>query len=290
MCQGHATLSPAVSRRLALSALTASLVAGLGACSDAAPGPAGNVSALAAPDAVQAAALVDAGAAATPPVPVAVPVPVATKRIRKSFIPDVGLPPIVNGLAPVITRIPTKHPVVFLTIDDGGTKNPDMPALMSGYDYPATIFLAQTYVKDNPAFFKQFESQGSLIENHTISHNVNMVQKMGYADQLAEITGMQGFVKDQYGRLPTLFRPPGGAYSNVMRKAVADAGLKAVITWEAKANAGKMDYQYGNALRPGDIVLMHFRPEFAADLGAFRQAQLEAGLEVVLLEDFLGVR
>lgn len=34
---------------------------------------------------------------------------------------------------------------------------------------------------------------------------------------------------------------------------------------------------------------MHFRPEFAADLAAFRAAQQAAGLEVVLLEDFLGV-
>jgi hypothetical protein len=95
------------------------------------------------------------------------------------------------------------------------------------------------------------------------------------------------YAQQQYGRRPTLFRPPGGAYSNVMRKAVADAGLKAIITWEAKANAGQMDYQVGNVLRPGDIVLMHFRPEFAADFAAFRQAQLAAGLEVVLLEEFL---
>jgi hypothetical protein len=34
---------------------------------------------------------------------------------------------------------------------------------------------------------------------------------------------------------------------------------------------------------------MHFRPEFAPDLAAFRQAQLAAGLKVVLLEEFLGV-
>ena len=40
-------------------------------------------------------------------------------------------------------------------------------------------------------------------------------------------------------------------------------------------------------LSAGDIILMHFRPEFAADFVAFRQAQLAAGLEVVLLEDFL---
>ena len=100
---------------------------------------------------------------------------------------------------------------------------------------------------------------------------------------------MQDYAQQQYGRRPTLFRPPGGAYSTAMRQAVAAAGMKAIITWETKSNAGHMDYQYGNALRPGDIVLMHFRPEFAADLAAFRAAQLAAGLEVVLLEDFLGV-
>ncbi|HEY8754496.1 MAG TPA: polysaccharide deacetylase family protein [Arthrobacter sp.] len=235
------------------------------------------------------AAITDPPATDPPAAASAAPLPTATKRIRKSFIPDVGLPPVQNGLAPVITRIPTKNPVVFLTIDDGGTKNPEMAALMTQYDYPATIFLAQMFVKDNPAFFKQFNAQGSLIENHTISHNLNMVRDLNYNQQLAEINAMQAFCQEQYGRRPTLFRPPGGAYSNVMRKAVADAGLKAIITWEAKANAGRMDYQYGNALRPGDIVLMHFRPEFAADLAAFRQAQLAAGLEVVLLEDFLGV-
>ncbi len=46
------------------------------------------------------------------------------KRIRRSFIPDFKLPPVQNGLAPVLTKIETKHPVVFLTIDDGITRTP----------------------------------------------------------------------------------------------------------------------------------------------------------------------
>ncbi|HET7138700.1 MAG TPA: polysaccharide deacetylase family protein [Arthrobacter sp.] len=285
MCQVEPQREPAgLNRRGALAALGASLLSGVAGCADA--GPVSDRSS--GPDA--SATTSDPNGTELPVAASAVSeAPAPTKRIRKSFIPDVGLPPVQNGLAPVITRIPTKHPVVFLTIDDGGTKNPEMPALLTQFDYPATIFLAQTFVKDNPVFFKQFHTQGSLIENHTISHNLNMVRDLNYNQQLAEINGMQGFCQEQYGRRPTLFRPPGGAYSNVMRKAVADAGLKAIVTWEAKANAGRMDYQYGNALRPGDIVLMHFRPEFAADLAAFRQAQLAAGLEVLLLEDFLGV-
>ena len=179
--------------------------------------------------------------------------------------------------------------MVFLTIDDGITKPPQMPALMADSGLPATLFPTRNFVRDNPGYLKDFQSQGSLVENHTVSHNINMVTQMSYAQQLAEITAMQDYAQRQFGRRPALFRPPGIAYSNTMRKAVADPGLKAIITWEAKANAGHMDYQVGNALRPGDIVLMHFRPEFAATLAAFRQAQLAAGLEVVLLEDFLGV-
>ncbi|WP_347877618.1 polysaccharide deacetylase family protein [Paenarthrobacter sp. MSM-2-10-13] len=189
----------------------------------------------------------------------------------------------------MLTKIETKHPVVFLTIDDGNIKTPESIKLMTEYDYPASLFLTKDTVADNPAFFNAFKAQGSLIENHTVTHNINMVRQWGYQQQFNDMVGMQEYAFQHYGRRPTLFRPPGGAYSNVMRQAVADAGMKAIVTWEAKANAGKMDYQVGNSLRPGDIVLMHFRAEFAADLAAFRAAQLAAGLEVVLLEDFLGV-
>jgi peptidoglycan-N-acetylglucosamine deacetylase len=291
MCEHHPEVLPAApGRRAALGLLGASLTAALVAC--AAPGsttPAAAAGSVAGPrPALPPLLTVGQRQAAVPTAPATLRRP-GNKRIRRSFIPDFKLPPVLNGLAPVLTRIETRHPVVFLTIDDGVTRTPEMVRLMTEYDYPASIFLTRNFVQDDPAFFKQFAAQGSLVENHTVSHNINMVSQLGYQQQLAEMTGMQDYAQQQFGRRPALFRPPGGAYSSAMRQAVAAAGMKAVVTWEAKANAGRMDYQYGNALRPGDIVLMHFRPEFAADLAAFRAAQLAAGLEVVLLEDFLGV-
>ncbi|MDN3935608.1 polysaccharide deacetylase family protein [Arthrobacter sp. YD4] len=186
--------------------------------------------------------------------------------------------------------MPTKHPVVFLTIDDGAVKSPESVRLLAANDLPASLFLTKNTIRDKPGFFRAFMEQGSLVENHTISHNVNMTTQWGYQRQLEDIAGMQEFAVQEYGRTPTLFRPPGGAYSTAMRQAVAAAGLKAIVTWEAKANVGRMDYQYGNSLRPGDIVLMHFRADFSADFAAFRAAQLAAGLEVVLLEEFLGIQ
>ncbi|WP_458107566.1 polysaccharide deacetylase family protein [Arthrobacter sp. R3-55] len=280
-------------RRAALGILGASLLAGLTACTGAesstpALAPSGAAGSPEAPGPNGALAVGgEIPTSSASPIPTATPTP--TKRIRRSFIPDYQLPPITGGLAPVITKIQTKHPVVFLTIDDGNIKTPESVKLMAEYDYPASLFLTKDTVADDPAFFNAFKAQGSLVENHTVSHNINMVRQWGYQQQLNDMVGMQEYAFANYGRRPTLFRPPGGAYSTVMRQAVADAGMKAIVTWEAKANAGKMDYQVGNSLRPGDIVLMHFRAEFAADLAAFRAAQLAAGLEVVLLEDFLGV-
>jgi len=298
MFGGHSAVPVSTpSRRAVFSVLGASVVAGLTACTAAESStpvltPSGAAASPEVPGANGALAVggeVPTSSASPALTPSPTPTPTATKRIRRAFIPDYQLPPIVGGLAPVITKIETKHPVVFLTIDDGNIKTPESIKLMAEYDYPSSLFLTRDTIADNPAFFNAFKAQGSLIENHTVTHNINMVRQWGYQQQLNDMVGMQEYALQHYGRRPTLFRPPGGAYSNVMRQAVADAGMKAIVTWEAKANAGKMDYQVGNSLRPGDIVLMHFRAEFAADLAAFRAAQLAAGLEVVLLEDFLGV-
>ncbi|WP_251039417.1 polysaccharide deacetylase family protein [Arthrobacter sp. ISL-72] len=257
-------------RRATLGALGAAVVAVLSACGDPGKPVASGTDAPFAPES-------------------ATPTATPTAPPKPTFVSDYTLPPVVDGLAPVITKIDTKQPVVFLTIDDGNTKTPNELQLLADYDYPCSLFLTKSAIQDKPGFFKDFLGHHCLIENHTISHNVNMVKQWGYQQQLNDIAGMQDYAVQQFGRRPVLFRPPGGAYSNAMRAAVAAAGLKAIITWEAKANAGRMDYQVGNSLRPGDIVLMHFRPEFAADLAAFRAAQQAAGLHVVLLEDFLGL-
>ncbi|WP_427017334.1 polysaccharide deacetylase family protein [Pseudarthrobacter sp. P1] len=189
-------------------------------------------------------------------------------------------------MVPVLTKIPTQQKVVFLTIDDGANKTAQEIALLKSNKIKATLFLAQAFINDNPDFFKGFQTDGSMVEDHSVGHLLNLVQ-LPYSQQKAEICGMADFEQAHYGRRPVFFRPPGGPYSETMRKAAADCGMKAIIDWEAKANAGGMDYQCGKSLRPGDIVLMHFRPEFAADFQAFLTAQKAAGLDVVLLEDYL---
>lgn len=202
------------------------------------------------------------------------------------LVPDYVLPPIENGLAPVLTKVPTEQKVVFLTIDDGAVKRDSDLALLEENGIKASLFLAHTFVAGDPQYYQKYVSAGHLIENHTMTHNLGFIQ-LSYEQQKAEICGMADYEEAQYGRRPVFFRPPGGPYTQATRQAVAECGMKAIIDWETKANAGGMDYQIGAGLRPGDIVLMHFRPEFPDDLGAFLQAQKAAGLKVVLLEDYL---
>lgn len=215
----------------------------------------------------------------------------ATGRVDTlgGLVPDYVLPPIENGMAPVLTKIPTEQKVVFLTIDDGAVKRDSDLALLAKNGIKASLFLAHGFIAGDPQFYKKYTAAGHLIENHTMTHNLAFIQ-LSYEAQKAEICGMADFEEQQYGRRPVFFRPPGGPYTEAIRRAVAECGMKAVVDWETKANAGGMDYQVGAGLRPGDIVLMHFRPEFPADLAAFLKAQKAAGLKVVLLEDYLATK
>ena len=158
---------------------------------------------------------------------------------------------------------------------------------MNANHVKATLFLAKLFIGSDPTFFDSFLGAGNIIENHTISHDTNMIRTMSYEQQKAEICGMADYEQQEYGRRPVLFRPPGGAYSATMQRAAAACGMKAIITWIAKANGGSMQYQIGDHLRPGDIVLMHFRPEFKQDLQAFLDAMHSQHLQTELLENWM---
>ncbi|AJT43192.1 hypothetical protein UM93_15435 [Psychromicrobium lacuslunae] len=191
-------------------------------------------------------------------------------------------------MVPVLTKVPTKQKIVFLTIDDGANKTQQQIDLLKSNNIKATLFLAQLFILNNPDYFKGFLAEGSKIENHSISHPLNLI-KLPHGLQKKEICQMSDYEQQQYGRRPVFFRPPGGPYTLSLRKVAAQCGIKAIVDWNVEVRAGRVNYQEGKSLTPGDIVLMHFRKEFPQDLQAFLTAQRAAGLKVVLLEDFLAV-
>jgi hypothetical protein len=66
-----------------------------------------------------------------------------------------------------------------------------------------------------------------------------------------------------------------------------DCGIRAVVYWRETVDDGIVRFQEGSTVRPGDIILMHFRARFVDDFIAALQAIKDAGLTPALLEDYL---
>lgn len=187
------------------------------------------------------------------------------------------------GIAPVITRVETTDPVVFLTIDDGFTRLPEGLAAFEQLDMPASLFLVNSPIEEDPEYFRAFP--GTLIESHTRTHA--HLPGLSQAQQEAEICGNADTIERTYGRRPVLFRPPGGSYNEATRRAAAACGMKAVVIWEENVNWDVIGFRNVQHFRPGDIILMHFRPQIVQELHVIKQRVEDAGLRFALLEDYI---
>ncbi|MGH9210769.1 MAG: polysaccharide deacetylase family protein [Acidimicrobiales bacterium] len=219
--------------------------------------------------------------AAAPPVSVATtpataPPPTLTHSTLRPLVTE-------DGLAPVITRVETTDPVVFLTIDDGITRLPEGPAAFEQLGVPASLFLINEPVESDPGFFASMP--GTLVESHTQTHT--KLTDLSEEEQRAEICGNADVIERTYGRRPVLFRPPFGSYDQATRRAAAACGMRAVVIWEENVNWDVVGFRSVQHFRPGDIILMHFRPQFVQELHVIKQRVEEAGLRFALLEDYL---
>ncbi|MFD4119334.1 polysaccharide deacetylase family protein [Streptomyces niveus] len=188
--------------------------------------------------------------------PLAAPAPPAVKpkiATRKGFEVTGGA-----SLPPVFTNVPTKEKVVFLTIDDGAEKDPELLRMMDELKIPYSAFLSDYVINDNYAYFKKMQSRGVSLHNHTLTHPY--LPGLSYEEQKREICGQQDKIKKRYGKRPELFRPPYGNYNAGTLRAAKSCGVKAVPLWSSEAFPDHMEWrEWDRSLHPGDIVLTHFR-------------------------------
>jgi hypothetical protein len=198
------------------------------------------------------------------------------------------LEPIVADSAqiPVLTRIPTDKPVIFLGIDDGLVKSPEAKNWLLSHKLPFTLFLEDDLVKNDLDYFRDLQNAGMTIQDHTITHAD--LATLNLEEQKAEICGAADSFQIAFGARPTLFRPPYGSLNDTTKQAATECGIKAIVVWHAKANGGSIQFQDGNThFLPGDIVLMHFRNEFLQDMQAFEDQVVKDHLQVGRLEDWI---
>jgi peptidoglycan/xylan/chitin deacetylase (PgdA/CDA1 family) len=193
------------------------------------------------------------------------------------------LPP--GDEVPYLSRIPVTQRVAFLTIDDGYLKPGEAPKLLAAAHIPVTLFLTTDAIHDNVPFFDHLRAYGAVIEAHTISHPE--LRGKGEQFQHHQICDGADQLGKWYGRRPLLFRPPFGDQDHTTLRVAKSCGIEAAFMWKETVDKGKVRYQQGHTVQPGDIILMHFRPAFVQDFLAALHAIKKAGLTPALLEDYV---
>lgn len=189
-----------------------------------------------------------------------------------------------GDLAPVLFRVPTRQRVVFLTIDDGWERDPRVVDLIRRTRLRVSMFLVRRAVEEDPEFFRGLVRAGARVQAHTSLHQV--VRGKGAATQRKEICRPSEDLRRMLGERPTMFRPPDGKFDDTTRRVVASCGLNAVVMWSGVMSRGKLRL-FGRAMRPGDIILLHFRKSLYRDLAEMIRELRRQGYAAAYLEDYL---
>ncbi len=187
-----------------------------------------------------------------------------------------------------VHRVRTRDRVVFLTVDDGWTRDPAFLALVRRQHLPLTVFLTNAASsRGREGYFRQLQAAGAVIENHTLTHrDLTLVSP---TERVRQICAAQVLDHQLFGTRPTLLRPPFGATGAAVIAAAESCGIRAVVGWDAVMPAqGTLQTWFGSpTLHAGDIVLMHFQPGMVGQVLRLERIVAAAHLRFALLENYL---
>jgi hypothetical protein len=176
-----------------------------------------------------------------------------------------------------LCSIPTTDRVVFITIDDGCYKDKSVKSFLLKTRWPITNFINPiNYIPDY--FIGDFQ-------NHTTNH-LNM-KNISYETQVSEITSASDFFENLTGIRPTLFRPPYGEFNKSVVKAAEAAGIKWIVNWQASVNNSGIVRWFGNTLKCGDIILLHYVPDLNKQLLMLEKELIRLKLIPARLLDYI---
>ncbi|MFD4246479.1 polysaccharide deacetylase family protein [Streptomyces sp. NPDC058525] len=219
------------------------------------------------------------------------PVEYAPRPAQKPQIPKAG-----PGKVPVVDRIPVAadDKVVFLTFDDGAEKDPEFLKMAADLKLPISMFLTDSVASSDHGHFEKLRDNGSgsTVNNHTLTHP--NLRTLSYEAQKQQICGQQDRLEQRFGQRPPLFRPPFGNYNDDTLRAASECGVSSLVLWRVSMQINNFQYAEGSALKPGDIILAHFRGP--AELKGATETQMttrmlqriqEQGYRIGRLEDYL---
>jgi peptidoglycan/xylan/chitin deacetylase (PgdA/CDA1 family) len=168
---------------------------------------------------------------------------------------------VLERLTPNITyRVPTDHPLVALSFDDGphSTFTPQVLEILQRHDATATFFLIGERALRHPEIVSSIKAAGHEVGNHYFMNGPTLHHSdadfAGYLEQTERAIGIPAG--------PKLFRPPGGVAWPGQLRLARTRGYACVLGSAYPHDPIHPPVWYirwliGKNLVPGTIVILH---------------------------------
>jgi peptidoglycan/xylan/chitin deacetylase (PgdA/CDA1 family) len=165
--------------------------------------------------------------------------------------------------SPVLRRLPTREPRVWLTIDDGpSTDTAAMLDLLDRHRARATFFVVGERARQRPELVREIVRRGHALGNHSQTHPQAWFWALGPARMHAQIAQGQATLAALGGTPPRWFRAVVGMANPFVSAALREHGL-ARVAWSTRgydalaADPQAVVARIERGLAPGAIVLLH---------------------------------
>lgn len=193
-----------------------------------------------------------------------------------------------------ISKVPTTHKVVALTIDDGPHSRitPEILAILKEKQVKATFFVLGVNVEKAPGILAQEVVDGHEIGMHTYSHpSLAKLSPQKVAEEFDKSENAILPIAPQ----PVLFRPPGGLYNSQILETARQRGYS-IILWSIDPQdwncppKEKVIEEVLSKVKPGSIILLHdgqYPLPTPKALGAIIDGLRERGYTFVTVSELL---
>ena len=185
---------------------------------------------------------------------------------------------------PVVRTIETVDNVVFITIDDGYTRDAAARATLDRLGWPVTNFVMPRQLAEDVAYFTG-TGRRTDFGNHTVNHP--LLSGVSKKRQNSEICGAEERVAALTGGTAKLFRPPGGDHNSSIRSVAASCGITHTVMWSVSVRAAAVAVQGRDEIVAGDIIILHYDKNLNLSLVTLEQELARRGLTPAVLLDYL---
>lgn len=182
------------------------------------------------------------------------------KNVNKDQLLDKVPTHVISKLPDQTKKVDPKSRVIALTFDDGPSVESTDLILESlkKFNAHATFFVLGSRVESHPEIIKKMTALGNEVGNHSWDHS--QLTKLSPKKIAVQINKTQQIIKESSNYVPTLLRPPYGAFDH---KVIASCKSMDIALWDIDPedwkirNKEEIIQKVMSKAADGKVILMH---------------------------------